>query len=112
MAKDYGHLESNLFTLVYGMPGLWEIMHSLVLALNIFCQRHFFPPNYGNQDLDMMKENFYDLNGHLWAEDKFLYVKLAVPGNYLYKKDLEYAMRRVNEKGICDPRGRRVFFRL
>lgn len=112
MQKDFGHLESNLFTLIYGIPGIWEIMHSLTSALNVFCQRHFFPLNYGNQDLEMMKEHFYDLNGHLWADQNFLFAKLVPPANYLYKKDLEYAMRRVNEKGICDPKGRRLIFQL
>ena len=110
--KDFGHLESNLFTLVYGIPGIWEIIHSLLLALNIFCQRHFFPSGYGNMDLAMMKEHFYGLNGYLWEEDDFLYVKLLPPRNYLYQNDLEYAMRRVNEKGVCDPFGRRLIFQF
>ena len=110
--KDFGHLESNLFTLVYGIPGLWEIIHSVLLALNTFGQRHFFPSGYGNLDLETMREHFYGLSGHLWQEGNFLYAKLVPPGNYLYKEDLEYAMRRVNEKGIYDPRGRRLIFQF
>jgi hypothetical protein len=110
--RDFSHLESNLFTLVYGIPGIWEIIHSVMLALNVFCQRHFFPPGYGNMDLDMMKEQFYHLNGYLWPEGNFLFVKLLPPSGYLYKNDLEYAMRRVNEKGICDLQGRRLIFQF
>ena len=91
---------------------MWEIIHSILLALNIFCQRHFFPQGYGNLDLVTMQERFYDLGGYLWEEGNFLNAELKVPSHYLYKDDLEYAMRRVNEKGIYDPRGRRLIFQF
>jgi hypothetical protein len=55
---------------------------------------------YEEKDFQAMKSRFYDLSAHILPEENFTRVTFAVPAGYGYSRDLEYLLRRLNERNI------------
>ncbi len=91
------------------IPSIWDNIHVVLCALNRHCQRHFFPPEYSRQDISVMKSRFYQLPGYLVRGEHFLSISLKLSEDYVYKQDLEFAIKRLNEREILDPTGLRLF---
>lgn len=90
------------YNLLDGTGDIWRHVDFLLSAINNYCQRHFFPPHYEQLNFPTVKQRFYDLPGHIVKKQDCLMVRLLLPGGYAYRKDLEYALRRLNESNIRD----------
>ncbi len=87
----------------------WQFLLS---ALNNYCQRHFFPAHYEAIDFSNIRRRFYTLEGCLTRHLDTKTVTLKTPQNYEYQKDLEYAVKQVNEHDIRDYAGQRLVMRI
>jgi len=80
--------------------------------LDLYCRWHIFPAGYENKDFSFMRENFYNLKGKLKKEKNCLVISLEPPEGYAFLKDLEYALRRINEKEVILLEGLRLWCRV
>lgn len=92
----------------FGHPDIWHGIQTLLEDLNDYCQRHFFPKEYEQYDLETMKARFYSLPGQAVEGDYFLKVALAPEEGFKDMKGLEYAVRRINENNIHNNFGKRL----
>ncbi|MDD5237151.1 MAG: hypothetical protein PHU91_05775 [Candidatus Omnitrophica bacterium] len=81
-------------------------------ALNIYCLRHFTIPEEGLRSLDVLKEKFYDLKAEIESTEKYSLVRLILPEKYAFRKELEYLIKRMNQKCLFDLNNRRLWFAL
>lgn len=87
-------------------------LNSLLLALNNFCLRSFFPPAYERTDFPTMRERFYLLPGFLERRTESLMVTLKPPAKYPFLNDLAFALRRLNESDISAPDDKKLFLKI
>ena len=76
------------------------LLDSYLGALDLYARWHFFPFEYENQDFSTMKERFYNLKGILKKEKDYILVSFLPPADYRYLAQLQYALRRMNEREI------------
>jgi hypothetical protein len=57
-----------------------------------------------------MKERFYDLKAVLKKENNCLFVTFLLPEGFAFQKELEYVLRRLNEREITLRDGKRLWF--
>jgi hypothetical protein len=79
-------------------------------VLDLFVRHHFLPSGYEDKDFPTAKERFYSLGGRIKRKKQGLFITFRPPSGYLFLKDLEYACRRLNERGIAFAGGERIWF--
>lgn len=92
--------------------GFWFYTEKLLADLHEYCLRHYFPPGFDGQEFLIARERIYSLPGYLKKVQNALVVTLVVPDGYLYKKDLEYAIRRVRESDILNDQGGKLILEM
>lgn len=68
--------------------------------LDLYVKWHFLPLGYEDKDFPTIKERFYDLKAKLNKQNDYAQATLEPASGYPYLKDLEYALRRINEREI------------
>ena len=81
-------------------------------ALDLYAKWHFLPLGSEEEPLPTVNEHFYSLKAILRREKGFCCVTFLPPPDYRFLKELEYACRRVNEKGIVLNNSLRLWFRV
>ncbi|MCK5081875.1 MAG: hypothetical protein KAR31_03115, partial [Candidatus Omnitrophica bacterium] len=81
-------------------------------ALQEYCQKQFFPPAYARGDIDRLVASIYGTPGIYWGTENSLRVFLDVEKGSEYRKDLEYAVKKVNARHILDYSGRRLWLEI
>lgn len=81
-------------------------------ALQEYCQKQFFPPAYAKGDIDRLVASIYGTPGIYWGTENSLRVFLDVEKGSEYRKDLEYAVKKVNARHILDYSGRRLWLEI
>jgi len=81
-------------------------------ALDLYVKWHFLPAGYEDTDFSTIKERFYNLKTQLKEEKEFILATFIAPSDYAFLRDLEYALRRINEKEIIFTQGKRLWCRL
>ncbi|MFZ5800490.1 MAG: hypothetical protein ACOY3D_03810 [Candidatus Omnitrophota bacterium] len=87
-------------------------LNSLILALNNFCLRCFFPPAYESVAFPTMRERFYLLPGFLEKNSNSFVITLKPPAKYPFLNDLAFAIRRLNESDIITPDDKKLFLKI
>lgn len=77
--------------------------------LDLYVKRRFLPAEYENRDFSTINERFYTLKARLKREKDYTQAAFILPPDYQYAKDLGYAIKRINEKGIIFPDSQRVW---
>lgn len=90
-------------------PDIKGLLHYYLMALNYYVMWHFLPFGYEDQHFSMLNERFYSLKAMLKEEKEHILVAFQPPSDYPYLKDLAYACRRVNEREILTPQGKRLW---
>lgn len=85
------------------------IFSDFVGILSRHCQQHYFLNNYSDTDISDMVQAVYEMRGSLHEEKDCIIVSLDVPAASQYRKDIEWALRRVNERHIFDHFGRKLW---
>ncbi|MGA2775794.1 MAG: hypothetical protein ABSE81_07040 [Candidatus Omnitrophota bacterium] len=80
--------------------------------LELYLKWHFLPTGYEEKDFQTMKSRFYDLTVHVTPKENITKVTFSVPAGYAYSRDLEYLLRRLNERNIEFYPGKPVKFSL
>lgn len=78
-------------------------------ALDAYARWHFLPSEYKERDFATLNARFYRLKARLKEENDHILVVFQPPAGYPYLKDLAYACRRVNEREILTPQGKRLW---
>jgi len=79
---------------------LEEIFASYVKMLDTYLRWYFLPSGYQEKDFVFTNEHFYKLPAMFVANKEKVSVKMKVGADYAYLKDLEYLIRRFNERQI------------
>ncbi|MFH0827141.1 MAG: hypothetical protein V1923_04585 [Candidatus Omnitrophota bacterium] len=91
------------------IPLLFE---SYLRLLDLYVRWHFLPSGYENSDFAFINEHFYSLKATIEWSKEYCLVAFQPPSGYPYLKELDYACRRVNEKEVKDPEGRRIWLSI
>ncbi len=83
-----------------------------VQALSQYCQKCYFPPHYSGIDGSDMLQTVYETRGSLYEAKDHTVVSLEIPQDSACRKDIEYALRRVNERHIFDHFGRKLWIEI
>lgn len=90
----------------------FSVFSDFVGSLHKYCQKQFFPPVHSNDDISSFIENVYGISGIYYEREHDLNIFLDVEKESPYRKDLEYAVKRVNERHILDYSGRRLWLEI
>lgn len=89
--------------------GTWEeIFYDFGNSLHAYCQKKFFPCNDQPLSLETAIDRLYGLAGYFTESKNTLFVTLLTPSNYLYKQEVECAVKMVNESCVEDKKGLRI----
>ena len=89
-----------------------SIFNDFVGALHGYCQKHFFPPGYTEIGVSHLITSIYGVPGVYYEKEDALSVFLDVEKGSAYHKDLEDAVKRVNDRHILDYSGRRLWLEI
>ncbi len=92
--------------------GIDSLFAGYLKLLDLYARLYFMPSGYENKDFPVMKEQFYNLLVSLKQEKDYTLATFRPPKPYPWLKDLEYALRRLNEHEVTSPDGRRLWFNL
>ena len=88
------------------------IFIDFVETLGQHSQRHFFPPAYAKNDVSHLITSIYDISGSYCETNTYLKVFLEAEKDSVYRKDLQYAVKKVNERHILDYSGRKLWIEI
>ncbi|HQP10285.1 MAG TPA: hypothetical protein PKV41_02740, partial [Candidatus Omnitrophota bacterium] len=88
-----------------------EMCNDFIVSLHRYCQKHFFPKNYSRIDVNSLLATVYGMSGTFYALKDSMVVSLDMDQGLGYYKDLQYAVRKVNERHIFDYSGRRLWLK-
>jgi hypothetical protein len=86
-----------------------KIFSYYLRALDLYVKWHFLPSGYEDKDFSTTKENFYDLKAQIAINNKQILVTFQPPAGYSFLKDLDYICRRINEREVVFPDGKRLW---
>ncbi|MBM3244959.1 MAG: hypothetical protein FJZ15_04110 [Candidatus Omnitrophica bacterium] len=106
------HQFSTAITGIMGEPAqdISLFFDNYLKVLDLFVKWNFLPAGYENKDFPTIKAQFYDLPVSIRPEKSHYSVLFKIPSQYTYANDLKYACRRLNEKEITAPDGKRYWF--
>ncbi|MFA5092487.1 MAG: hypothetical protein WC543_00885 [Candidatus Omnitrophota bacterium] len=87
-----------------------EIFASYIQMLDLYLRWHFFPADYMDKDISFTSKNFYNLPVMLAAVEDRVIARLQIGPTNPLLKDLEYCLRRLNERQIDLVDGARLCF--
>ena len=93
-------------------PDLWVNICIALAALHQYCQRHFFPEAYSSRDISAITNRFYQLPGYLEKDAYSLKISLKPPEGYPYRRDLEYAIKKLNAAQVHNDAGLQLVLRI
>ncbi len=86
------------------------LLRNYLKTLDLYVRCHFLPPGYETKDFSTMKGQFYDLKAILKREKGCVSATFLAPTGFAFQKELEYALRRLNEREITFVDGKRLWF--
>jgi hypothetical protein len=93
-------------------PDIKGVFASYVKDLDFYLRWHFLAPGYADRDYSTGNEGFYSLPGCITREKEHILATLQPPAGYPYLKDLQYLARRLNEREILHPAGKRLWLTI
>ncbi|MCM8801110.1 MAG: hypothetical protein NC912_03745 [Candidatus Omnitrophica bacterium] len=90
-------------------PELKATFHYYLKALDFYVMWHFLPFGYEDQYFSLINERFYSLKANLKEEKECILITFHPSPDYSYLDDLIYACRRVNERKVFSPTGKRFW---
>ncbi len=90
-------------------PEIKSLFDGYLKILDSYVKWRFLPAGYENKDFPTINEHFYSLKARLKKEKDYMQAVFIQPADYQYAKDLEYALKRINEKRIVFPGKQRVW---
>jgi len=91
---------------------LKDVFTAILSLLNNYCLRHYFGELNGDVDITSMISMFYSLPGGIKTEKGMINVHLRAPEGYQYTKELQRAVKKINESCVCDFEGRKLLLNV
>lgn len=88
------------------------LLNDYLKALDAYARWRFLPQGYEEKDFAATKERFYSLPTRLKKQKDSILITFQPPADYPFLKDLQYALRRANEREISFGEGKRLWFGL
>lgn len=85
------------------------LFNQYLKALDLYVRWRFLPLGYEDKDFPTINERFYSLKAVLKKEKDYILATFRPPSGYPFLKDLEYALRRINEKEVVFADGKRLW---
>jgi hypothetical protein len=89
---------------------LGDIFINYIQMLDLYLRWHFLPSEHTEKDFTFTSQNFYNIPVNLIAGEGKVIAKIQIEPNYKFIKDLEYLIRRLNERQINLVNGARLCF--
>lgn len=89
---------------------LGDIFMNYVQMLDLYLRWHFLPSEHTDKDFSFTNQNFYNIPVSLIAGEGKVIAKIQIEPSYKFLKDLEYLIRRFNERQINLANGARLCF--
>ncbi len=86
-----------------------SLFSSYVKILDSYVKWNFLPAGYETRDFSTMNQYFYNLRAKLEKSNNLTKVTFQLPTGYPFLRDLEYCLRRINEKEIIFADGSRLW---
>lgn len=86
------------------------IFEGYIKILDAYLRWHFLPSGYIENDFSFTSKHFYKMPVRFIAGPAISKVQMQVEQGYQFLKDLEYLIRRLNERQINLPTGARLYF--
>ncbi|MDD5155798.1 MAG: hypothetical protein PHF11_04855 [Candidatus Omnitrophica bacterium] len=90
--------------------GFKESLKAYLAALDTYVRWYFLPAEYKQSDLMTTKARFYSLKAQVKKKSDLCTVTFILPEDYSYRKDISYALERMNERQIMSRDGRMMWF--
>lgn len=90
--------------------GIKHLFSAYVSALDLYAKCHIFPAGYLDLPMSVMQERFYGLEVQLRHEKNCVFAAFKLPSGFQFRGDLEYALRRLNEREVEFKEGLRLYF--
>jgi hypothetical protein len=87
-----------------------ELFNQYIKALDSYVKGHFLPSAYENKEFSLIRERFYNLRVVLENKTNYILAVFRPTPGYPFLKELEYCLRRLNEREIINLEGKRMFF--
>jgi hypothetical protein len=101
----------NLFLQPQLAENLELLLREYLKALDLYVRWHFLPFGWEDKSFSEAEAEFYRLNCRLQKEEKYTLASFSPPASYPFCKDLAYACRRINERGVSLD-GKRLFLEI
>jgi len=90
-----------------------DLLKNYLTTLDAYVRTHFLPAGYESKDFLTMRERFYSLSLKIEKiNDKHCLANFILPPDYIFKQDLNYALRRINESEIVLSEGLNLYLKL
>lgn len=90
--------------------GLAEIFEGYIRMLDAYLRRYFLPGGYMDKNFSFSREQFYKIPVKLVLAENRIQIQMQPGQGYQAGKDLEYLIRRLNERRINSANGARIYF--
>jgi hypothetical protein len=112
-ANSRRFLSTESLAFAKGSPqSIKAVFEYYLKALDYYVRWHFLPTGYENKDFSTVNEQFYSLKASLNKQRELILVTPQLPSGYPFLKDLEYALRRLNEREILFTGAKRLFLNV
>lgn len=88
------------------------LLNAYLKTLHLYFKWYFLPIGYEKIDFPMIKERFYALKAVLKQEKELTTVTFQLPQGYAFRNELEYVLRRLNEREIIFTGQSRLWFQI
>ena len=96
----------------FGKLEFQEIFSDFIQTLSQYCRKYYFPSHYFDMDISDIMKAVYEIPGSFCESGDQIIVSLEVPLTSPHRKDIEWALKRVNERHIFDHFGRRLWIEI
>jgi len=85
-----------------------SLLEIYLKILDLYVRWHFCPSGYENKDFSIVNQLFYSLKTRLKKEQGRVLVIFEVPPGFAQLKDLQYCLRRINEREVMFSSGEQL----
>ena len=110
-SQRFFSIENLLFD-VGALADMDTVFDRYIKSLDAYLRWHILPSGYESQGFNIVKERFYGLKATLKRQNGYAVVTFQVPPGFLFLKDLQYALNRLNEREAYLAGGLRLWYRL
>lgn len=103
---------TNLLVNQESLQDIGSLFDYYLKALDLYAKWYFMPSGFEEKDFSTLNECFYGLKANARRQKGLIRIAFQPPEAYPCSRELDYVCRRINEKEIILPEGRRLWLSL